>query len=96
MGSIHFLFSGTEASIAAVSKLESGEETKLPMYYIWVFVFFLLDQLTGCTYMPVYQFLFLFVGPVFLSLQSTGRTCDLATMLLEMGLTNSLKEDMSM
>ncbi len=45
MGSIHFLFSGTEASIAAVSKLESGEETKLPMYYIWVFVFFFIGSI---------------------------------------------------
>jgi hypothetical protein len=60
MGSIHFLFSGTEAAIAAVSKLESGEETNLPMYYYLGFLFLLLHQLTVCTYMPVYQF-FVFV-----------------------------------
>lgn len=39
MGSIHFLYSGTEAAIAAVLKLEPGEETKLPMYYCLGFCF---------------------------------------------------------
>jgi hypothetical protein len=39
MGSIHFLFSGTEAAIAAVLKLEFGEETKLSMYYYLGFCF---------------------------------------------------------
>lgn len=39
MGSIHFLFSGTEAAIAAASKLEFGEGTKLSMYYYLGFCF---------------------------------------------------------